>query len=73
MDQPHGTWALNNLTSLDRPHTGMRQDIKQSRHDVCDMTQRKEHSWNEWEYEIRRTPVWVMMLTSALRPVCGLP
>jgi hypothetical protein len=29
------------------------------------MTQRKEHSWNEWDYENRRTPVWVMMLTSA--------
>jgi hypothetical protein len=28
------------------------------------MTQRKEHSWNEWDYENRRTPVWVMMLTS---------
>jgi hypothetical protein len=27
------------------------------------MTQ-KEHSWNEWDYENRRTPVWVMMLTS---------
>jgi hypothetical protein len=29
------------------------------------MTQRVEHSWNEWDYENRRTPVWVMMLTSA--------
>jgi hypothetical protein len=29
------------------------------------MTQRKEHSWNEWDYKNRRTPVWVMMLTSA--------
>jgi hypothetical protein len=29
------------------------------------MTQRKEHSWNEWDYENRRTPAWVMMLTSA--------
>jgi hypothetical protein len=29
------------------------------------MTQRKEHSWNEWDYENRCTPVWVMMLTSA--------
>jgi hypothetical protein len=29
------------------------------------MTQRKEHSWNKWDYENRRTPVWVMMLTSA--------
>jgi hypothetical protein len=29
------------------------------------MTQKKEHSWNEWDYENRRTPVWVMMLTSA--------
>jgi hypothetical protein len=29
------------------------------------MTQRKKHSWNEWDYENRRTPVWVMMLTSA--------
>jgi hypothetical protein len=28
------------------------------------MTQRKEHSWNERYYENRRTPVWVMMLTS---------
>jgi hypothetical protein len=28
------------------------------------MTQRKEHSWNKWIYENRRTPVWVMMLTS---------
>jgi hypothetical protein len=28
------------------------------------MTQRKEHSWNESDYENRRTPVWVM-LTSA--------
>jgi hypothetical protein len=36
-----------------------------SRHDVCDMTQRKEQSWNEWDYKNRRTPVWVMMLTSA--------
>jgi hypothetical protein len=26
---------------------------------------RKEHSWNEWDYENSRTPVWVMMLTSA--------
>jgi hypothetical protein len=30
------------------------------RHDVCDMMQRKEHSWNEWDYSVR-----VMMLTSA--------
>jgi ribosomal protein L39E len=29
------------------------------------MTQRTEHSWNVWDYENRRTPVWVMMLTSA--------
>jgi hypothetical protein len=29
------------------------------------MTQRKEQSWNEWDYENRRTPVWGMMLTSA--------
>jgi hypothetical protein len=29
------------------------------------MTQRKEHGRNEWDYENRRTPVWVMMLTSA--------
>jgi hypothetical protein len=29
------------------------------------MTQRKEHSWNEWDYENRLTPVWIMMLTSA--------
>jgi hypothetical protein len=29
------------------------------------MTRRKEHSWNKWDYENRRTPVWVMMLTSA--------
>jgi hypothetical protein len=29
------------------------------------MTQRTEYSWNEWDYENRRTPVWVMMLTSA--------
>jgi hypothetical protein len=29
------------------------------------MTQRKEHSWNEWDYKNRRTPIWVMMLTSA--------
>jgi hypothetical protein len=28
------------------------------------MTQRKGHSWNEWDYENRRTLVWVMMLTS---------
>jgi hypothetical protein len=28
------------------------------------MTQRKKHSWNEWDYENRLTPVWVMMLTS---------
>jgi hypothetical protein len=28
------------------------------------MTQKKEHSWNEWYYENRRTPVWVMMLMS---------
>jgi hypothetical protein len=28
------------------------------------MTQRKEHSWNEWDYENRRTPVRVMMLTN---------
>jgi hypothetical protein len=28
------------------------------------MTQRKEHSWNEWDHENRHTPVWVMMLTS---------
>jgi hypothetical protein len=44
----------------------MRQDMQQSRHDVCDMTQRQEHSWNEWDYENRSTPVWVMMLTSDL-------
>jgi hypothetical protein len=35
-----------------------------SKHDVCDMTQRKEHSRNEWDYENRRIPVWVMMLTN---------
>jgi hypothetical protein len=29
------------------------------------MTQRKEHSRNEWDCENRRTPVWLMMLTSA--------
>jgi hypothetical protein len=29
------------------------------------MTQRKEHSWSEWDYENRFTSVWVMMLTSA--------
>jgi hypothetical protein len=29
------------------------------------MTQRKEHSWNEWDYENSRKPVWIMMLTSA--------
>jgi hypothetical protein len=29
------------------------------------MTQRKEHNWNDWDYENRRTPVRVMMLTSA--------
>jgi hypothetical protein len=29
------------------------------------MTQRKEHSWNEWDYENCHTPLWVMMLTSA--------
>jgi hypothetical protein len=29
------------------------------------MTQRKEHSWSEWDYENRCTPVWVLMLTSA--------
>jgi hypothetical protein len=31
------------------------------------MTQRKEHSWNEWDYENRHTPVWVM--TSASAPI----
>jgi hypothetical protein len=49
---------LYNQYALVRPHTGMRQDMQKSRHDVCDMTQRKEHSWNEWDYENRRTPVW---------------
>jgi hypothetical protein len=34
------------------------------------MTQRKEQSSNEY-YENHSTPVWVMMLTSLLRPVCG--
>jgi hypothetical protein len=29
------------------------------------MTQRKENSLNEWDYENRITPVSVMMLTSA--------
>jgi ribosomal protein L39E len=29
------------------------------------MTQKMEHSWNEWDYKNRRTPIWVMMLTSA--------
>jgi hypothetical protein len=31
------------------------------RHDA-----KKEHNWNEWDYENCRTPVWVMMLTSVL-------
>jgi hypothetical protein len=53
------------VLALVRPHTGMRQDMQQSSQDFCDMTQRKEHSWNELDYENRRTPIWVMMLTSA--------
>jgi hypothetical protein len=31
------------------------------------MTQRKEHSWNEWDYENRRTPVWVSRNSTSVR------
>jgi hypothetical protein len=56
---------------MSKQHALLGSNVKQaayrhaSRHDVCDMTQRKEDIWKEWDYENRRTPVWVMMLTSA--------